>query len=67
MAEGPAYLHKKEPLVTHGNLKTSNILVTDKGEPEISDLDLYLIHRDSEQARAAMKRTRSDAMNVRNP
>lgn len=70
IAEGLKYLHERKARpVTHGNLKTSNILVTDKGEPVISDLDLHLIHRDSGEAGAGMKTrsTRSDAMSVRNP
>lgn len=46
--------------------RTSNILVSGKGEPVISDLNLYLMHRDSDHSGLAIKSLRS-AMSVWNP
>lgn len=39
-ARGIAYLHSKGPLISHGNIKSSNILLTRNYEARISDFGL---------------------------
>jgi len=43
IAKGLSYLHSREPVIVHGDLRTGNILVSDTGVPCLTDFGLSRI------------------------
>ncbi|KIM30235.1 hypothetical protein M408DRAFT_328291 [Serendipita vermifera MAFF 305830] len=44
VVNGVAYIHGRDPVLVHGDLKTVNVLIDDQGNPQICDFGLVSIY-----------------------